>query len=232
VSACLARATTRDPSAVTAFANLALVHLRDYRFGVSGQPGSRDALDTAYRMATRAVDIKPDSAFAQLALQQVLLAKGDIARATIASDNAFRLNPNDSSVAFGHAWLLIMTGRTDQGVELLNQNAAATPTNWLTYRLLMALGCYLEGDLQAAAAESTQIAIPTFPPGLLLDAIVATKSGDHARTRGDVAMLSQFYPAWHDDPRTSLARLLPDHAMVERIAADFENAMAASVAAQ
>jgi tetratricopeptide (TPR) repeat protein len=232
VSECLVRASTRDAPPVTVFADLALVYLRNYRFGISGQPGDPGMLDNAYRMATRAVDIKPDSAFAQLALQGVLLAKGDTARAIVAGDEAFRLNPNDSTVAFGRAWLLVMTGRVDQGVALLNQNAGSTPTEWLGYRLLTALGYYLEGDLKTAAAESAQIADPAFPPGLLLDAVVADKTGDRARARRDVAMLAQFYPAWHDNPRASLARLLPDRAMSDRIAGDFESAVATSVAAQ
>lgn len=228
VSDCLVRASAQYPAAVSVFADLAFVYLRNYQFGISSQPGDRSMLDNAYRMAAHAAEIKPNSAFAQLALQEALLAKGDIAQAKIAGDNSFQLNPNNSAVAFGHAWLLIMTNRIDEGVALLSQNAAETSNNWIGYHLLMALGCYLKGDLKTAAVETRRIASPFFPPGLLLDAIVASKAGERARAQGDISMLDQFYPAWRENPRASVARLMPDPAMAERIAADFEAAAATS----
>lgn len=46
-----------------------------------------------------------------------------------------------------------------------------------------ALGYYLKDDLTAAAAESRQIANPFFPPGLMLDALIADRVGDRARNR-------------------------------------------------
>ena len=228
VSECLVRASTRKAPSVTVFADLAFVYLRNYRFGISGEPADSGMLDSAYRMAERAVDIKPNSAFAQLALQDVFLAKGDIARATIAGDNSFSLNPNNAAIAFGHAWLLILTGRIDQGVALLDQNSTETPNSSIGYHLLMALAYYLKDDLNTAAAESAQIASPFFPPGLLLDALVADRLGDGRRARQDVAMLTQFYPAWRNNPAASVARFIPDRAVADRLAADFESAVTAS----
>jgi adenylate cyclase len=226
VQDCLMHASTRDPADVTVFADLAFVYLRNYRFGISSPPGDRTMLDNAYAMATRAADIKPNSAFAQYVLQEVLLAKGDIARAKIADDNAFRLNPNDRAVVFGHATFLILTGDIDAGLALLKQNASTTPNSWIGYHLLMALGYFLKGDFQKAATESAQIASPFFPPGLVLDALVADKTGDLARAQQDIAMLSQFYPAWRANIRANVARFLPDPDMAKRITTDFQTAVA------
>jgi adenylate cyclase len=226
VQDCLMHASTREPADVTVFADLAFVYLRNYRFGISSPPGDRTMLDNAYAMATRAADIKPNSALAQYVLQQVLLAKGDIARAKIADDNAFRLNPNDRAVVFGHATFLILTGDVDAGLGLLKQNTSTTPNSWIGYHLLMALGYYLKGDFQKAATESAQIASPFFPPGLVLDALVADKTGDLARAQQDIAMLSQFYPAWRANVRANVARFLPDADMANRVTDDFEGAIA------
>jgi adenylate cyclase len=226
---CLAHASEEEPHAVTVFADLAFVYLRNYRFGIAASPGDPAMLEDAYAMAARAVDIKPESAFAQYALGAVLLARGDIARAKIASDKSYRLNPDNGAIAFGHATILVLTGENDAGLALLNKSSAKSPNSWIGYHLLMALGCYLKGELKTAGAESGQIANPFFPPGLVIDALVANKAGDRARAQQDIAMLYQFYPAWHEHFRASVGRYLPDSAMADHIAADFKAAAADTV---
>jgi tetratricopeptide (TPR) repeat protein len=223
---CLVSASERMPPAATVFADLAFVYLRNYRFGIADPPAEPTMLDNAYAAAARAVDIKPESAFAQYALGSVLLAKGDIARAKIASDKSYRLNPDDGAVAFGRATTLVMTGEIDAGLALLDRNAVKSPNSWIGYHLVKALGCYLKGDFKAAGAESRQIAKPFFPPGLALDTLIADKAGDRARAQQDIAMLYQFYPAWHDHFRASVGRYLPESAMADRVAADFKAAAA------
>jgi len=220
---CLVQASERTPPAVTVFADLAFVYLRNYRFGVVAAPGDPTMLDNAYAMAARAVDIKPESAFAQYALGAVLLAKGDIAQAKIASEKSYALNPDNGAVAFGRAMMLVLTGDVDAGLALLDKNAVKSSNSWIGYHVFKALGCYLKGDLKAAGAESRQIANPFFPPGLMLDGLIADKSGDRARAQQDIAMLYQFYPAWRQNFRASVSRYLPEP-MAERLAADFNAA--------
>lgn len=222
---CLLRASERTPPSVTVLADLAFVYLRNYRFGIAVAPGDPAMLDNAYAMAARAVDVKPESAFAQYALGAVLLAKGDVARAKIASEKSYALNPDDSAVAFGRATMLILTGEVDAGLALLNKNAVKSPNSWIGYHLLMALGSYLNGDLKTAFTESRQIANPFFPPGLMLDALIADRAGDRAHAQQDISMLYQFYPAWRRDFRASVGRYLPEP-MATRIATDFKAAAA------
>jgi adenylate cyclase len=223
---CLVRASAEEPASVSVFVDLARVTLRAYRMGIVGAPGDGASLEAAYRMAERAADIKPNSANAQDALQDILLVKGDIARAKIAGDRAYRLNPYDPAIVFGHAMLLILTGQVDDGMALLDKNSAKSPAGWIGYHMLMALGSYLKGDFNTASTEARQIASPTFPPGLVLDALAASKIGDLARAQQDIAMLHQFYPAWDGNIRASVARFLPEPAMAQRIAADFTAAVA------
>jgi adenylate cyclase len=225
VSDCLQQASERTPPSVTAFADLAFVFLRNYRFGIATAPGDPAMLDNAYAMAARAVDIRPDSAFAQYALSAALLAKGDVARAKIASEKSYALNPDDGAVAFGRATVLILTGEVDAGLALLNKASVKSPNSWVGYHLLMALGSYLKGDLKTARAESREVANPLYPPGLMLDALIAARAGDRAHAQQDIAMLYQFYPAWRQDFRASVGRYLPEP-MAGRIAADFKVAAA------
>jgi adenylate cyclase len=225
VRECLVQASERTPASVTALADLAFVYLRNYRFGVAMAPGDSTMLDNAYAMAARAVDIRPDSAFAQYALGAVLLAKGNVAQAKIASEKSYALNPDDGAVAFGRATVLVLTGEVDAGLALLNKNSVKSPNSWIGYHLLMALGSYLKGDLKTAGAASREVANPLFPPGLMMDALIAVKAGDRAHAQQDIAMLYQFYPAWRQDFRSSVGRYLPEP-MADRIAADFRAAAA------
>lgn len=223
---CLVSASQKAAPDASVFADLAFVYLRNYRFGIGAPPGDPATLDNAYAMAARAVDIKPESAFSQYALAAVLLAKGNIEAAKVASDKSYQLNPNDGAVGFGRATMLLLTGDVDAGLALLDKNAVKSPNSWFGYHLLKALGSYLKGDINAAAAESRQISNPFFAPGLMLDALIADKAGDRARSQQDIAMLYQFYPAWRDQFPAAISHYLPEKAMADRIAADFKAAAA------
>ncbi len=223
---CLQSASQKATPDAAVFADLAFVYLRNYRFGIGAPPGDPATLDNAYAMAARAVDIKPESAFSQYALAAVLLAKGNIEAAKVASDKSYQLNPNDGAIGFGRATMLVLTGDVDAGLALLDKNAVKSPNSWFGYHLLKALGSYLKGDINTAAAESRQISNPFFAPGLMLDALIADKAGDRARAQQDIAMLYQFYPAWRDQFPAAISRYLPEKAMADRVAADFKAAAA------
>ena len=226
VENCLVHATSEQPPAVSVFVALARLYLRNYRFGIVGQPGDRAMLDRASQMARRAIELKPNSALAEYALQDVLLAQGDLARAKAAGDASLRLNPYDGSVIFGHAYLLIMLGQLDEGIALLRENSARTATTWIGYHLVLGLASYLKGDLKAATIDTSQIASPYLPPGLVLDALVASKSGDPLRAHQDIATLYRAHPSWRENFRANVALFLPDPVMVDRITTDFAAAAA------
>ena len=218
---CLERATADSPPLVGVFVKLARLYCRDYQIGANGQPGNRATLDRAYRMAVRAIDIKPNSAAAQFAMAEVLLARGDVEQAKIAEDNALRLNPYDNAVIYGHASLLILTGKIDEGLAALRENTNKKTVVWTSHHFLVALGSYLKGDLTAAEMETSQIDNANFPPGLMLDAIIAANNKDGPRARHDIALLYAKNPSWRNDPRANISYFLPDHDMASRIGDDF-----------
>jgi tetratricopeptide (TPR) repeat protein len=218
---CLERATANNPPFVGVFVKLARLYFRDYQIGASGQAGDRATLDRAYRMAARAIDINPNSAAAQFAMGEILLARGDFEQAKVAEDNALRLNPYDNAVIYGDAALLILTGQLDEGLAVLRQNTNKKTAVWAGHHFLVALGSYLKGNITTAAIEAGQIANANFPPGLVLDAIIAANNKDRPRARYDIALLYGKNPTWRNDPRANIGYFLPDRDMANRIGEDF-----------
>ena len=224
---CLEHAAAGSHPPVDIFVRLARLYAWDYEVGGAGGPaGDRATLDRAYQMALRAVDAKPTSAGAQFAMEQVLLARGDFEQAKIAGENALSLNPYDNSVIFGHAARLILTGQIDEGIAALRQNTNKKTAVWTGHHFLLALGSYLKDDLTTADIEAGQIASENFAPGLMLDAIVASKNGNRPRARQDIELLYAKYPSWRTDPRANIGYFLPDHDMANRIGEDFAAAAA------
>jgi hypothetical protein len=154
-------------------------------------------------------------------MEQVLLTLGDFDQAKVAGENALSLNPYDNAVIFGHAARLILTGQIDEGMAALRQNTNKKTAVWVGHHFMLALGSYLKGDLTTAEVEAGQIANENFPPGLMLDAIVASNNKDRPRARHDVEVLYAKHRSWRDNPRANIGYFLPDHDMADRIGDDF-----------
>jgi adenylate cyclase len=220
---CLEHATAESRPLDGVFVKLARLYVSDYQFGGAGGPaGNRAALDRAYQMAVRAVDIKPTSAVAQYAMEQVLLARRDFEHAKVAGENALSLNPYDNAVIFGHAARLILTGQIDEGMAALRQNTNKKTAVWTGHHFLLALGSYLKDDLATAEMEVSQISNENFPPGLMLDALVAAHNKNRLRARHDIEVLYAKYPSWRDDARANIGYFLPGRDMADRIGNEFD----------
>jgi adenylate cyclase len=220
---CLEHATAESHPLDGVFVKLARLYVSDYQFGGAGGPaGNRAALDRAYQMAVRAVDIKPTSAVAQFAMEQVLLARRDFEQAKVAGENALSLNPYDNAVIFGRAARLILTGQIDEGMAALRQNTNKKSAVWTGHHFLLALGSYLKDDLATAEMEISQISNENFPPGLMLDALVAAHNKNRLRARHDIEVLYAKYPSWRDDAHANIGYFLPDHDMADSIGNEFE----------
>jgi tetratricopeptide (TPR) repeat protein len=220
---CLEHATAESHPLVGVLVKLARLYACDYEFGDAGGPaGNRAALDRAYQMAVRAVDIKPTSAAAQFAMEQVLLARGDFEQAKVAGENALSLNPYDNGIIFGHAAQLILTGQIDEGLAALRQNTNKKTAVWTGHHFLVALGSYLKDDLATADMEVSQIANENFSPGLMLDALVASHNKNRLRARHDIEVLYAKYPSWRNDARANIGYFLPDGDMADRIGNEFD----------
>ena len=224
---CLQRATETSPAWVSGFSLLGRLYLRQYQLGIVGPPGDAEVLDAALKTVQRAIEVKPASAVAQFMLQDVLLAGGDIPGARAAGEKSVRFNPNDRSVVFGYAFMLIMLGEVDEGVTLIKKVMTDNPIVPARYYFVMGLVAYLKGDLAAATEQASRITNDRYPPALMLRFLVAAKNGDHEQARKTVERLYAANPSWREDFRAAIGRFLPKTAPTERIVADFEMAAAA-----
>ena len=103
----------------------------------------------------------------------------------------------------------------------MRQNTNKKTAVWTVHRFLLALCSYLKNDFAAADFEASQVANENFPPGLMLDALVAANNKNRLRARHDVGLLFAKYPSWRNDPRANIGYLLPDRDMANRIGEDF-----------
>jgi len=219
--ACLERASITTPEWVMPYAQLAHLHLRDYQFGIVGPPGDRETLRRALDVVHRAIEIRPNSAFAQAILQDVLVARGDIAGAKIAGETAIALNPSHPSIVYSYATLLLALGEIDEGMAIVRKIIVGNPIVPRRYHFLAALAAYFKGDLSTAATEVDRDQNTYFPSGLVLRAIVDARNGNRLRARQAIELLREKHPDWRGDIRNNLARIFPRSALIDRMASDF-----------
>ena len=115
-------------------------------------------------------------------------------------------------------------GETERGLKILAQSAdhAVVRPSWHHFYLF--LGNYLTGDVAGATFHADQMANDAYPHGLVARALVAMRNGDQARQQRALRLLVGLRPAWRDDARGELARLIPSKEIVERLARDIDAA--------
>jgi hypothetical protein len=84
----------------------------------------------------------------------------------------------------------------------------------------MSIGSYLSGDFATAARYDIATMTDTFPPGFVASALVAARTGNHARARQAVDRLVALQPAWRERPRQELEKIFHATWMVDRLARD------------
>ena len=220
VRGCLEQAIARDPSFVNGYVVLARVYQREYQFGADNQ----SALDRAFALAMRAVELRPNSARVQLLLMDLNAARGDLTAARAAGEKSIALNPNDAVVVFHYASHLIVTGEIERGSAILRQIAAESPVRPTRFEFSQFLAAYLTGDVAAASYHAAQMTTPTFTLGHLARTLAAVRADNLAAAQQSAERLVALQPAWKSDPRGQLRKFFPTPKIVDQIAADLAQA--------
>jgi len=228
--ACLERLTAIDKGFADGFSYLAALLNREYLYGFGTNAADPRVLDRALALARHGIELNPASARAYQVLSTVLFSRGETKEAFAAVERAMALNPYDLVILGEYGGRLVTAGEVERGLKILAQAAEYGTVRPSWHHFYLFLGNYVSGDFAEAAFQADQMANDAYPHGLVARALIASHNGDVARTQRALRLLVGLRPAWRDDARGELARLIPAKDIVERLAHDLEAAGLRTVA--
>jgi adenylate cyclase len=116
---CFDNAISLDPGSAEALGWSAWIHIMDIIMGFSGDRAS--SLTFAYSNARNAIAIDPYSEIGHWALAATLSTDGDFDHAFAEYDKALEINPNNTDLLVTKGGQLSISGRFDEGIELILQ---------------------------------------------------------------------------------------------------------------
>lgn len=103
-----------------------------------------------YDLARRAVDLDPNNFMAYHALGRVLMFNGSVEDATHAFQRGVELNPSSAIVANGLAVSLILAGKTDEALEILERLERIDPVKHFDLQWNKAWALWQSGECESA----------------------------------------------------------------------------------
>jgi tetratricopeptide (TPR) repeat protein len=213
-----------DPNFALGFPYLAAIYAREHMTGLGMRPDDPPALDRALKAARRGIELRPQSARAYHILFIVLFLRGEIDAAMAAAEKAIALNRYDILIMADYGGRLIMAGEVDGGMDILRgavEFGAILPS-WNHFYLFV--GHYMRGDLVEARYQASQLTNETHVYGQLARALVAFSERQREETRRALRAILSLQPAWRDDPRGEIGKLITAPAIVDRLAGDLSAA--------
>ena len=142
------RALELDPDFATAYANLALSYMYEYE---SDWADARlEALDHAYKLAQRAVELDRANSIAWLALAWAQLSRDQHELARIAIERAIALNPNDYDILCIKGWCLALSGDPAECIACMNEAIRVNPFAPVDCLIAMGIAEYTARHYEAA----------------------------------------------------------------------------------
>lgn len=173
----LERAVAQEPDYAEAHACLSLVHANAYRFRHSIGGGEPDQRGRALALATRAVELAPNSSWARYALGLAHWFSGDAAAGLSALETGHALNPNDTTILADLGQRYAMLARWDEAVPMLEESYATNPAQPGSYRIGLFLWHFAHGRFAEALAEARQVEAPQVLYGHVAVAMAAAALG-------------------------------------------------------
>jgi tetratricopeptide (TPR) repeat protein len=221
---CLERLTEVDKSFADGFSYLAVLLNREFLYGFGRNAADARVLDRALALARRGIELRPASARAYQVLSAILFSRGETKEAFATVERAISLNEYDLIILGEYGGRLVTVGEIDRGLKILAQSAEYGTVRPSWHHFYLFLGNYVRNNFAEAGFHADQMANDAYPHGLVARALVAMHNGDHARQQRALRLLVGLRPAWRDDARGELGRLIPDKDIVERLARDLETA--------
>jgi adenylate cyclase len=209
--------TARDPNFAGGLSLLAALYGREHMAGFGARPGDKSALDRALKAARRGIELRPQSARGYHILFAILFYRGEKEAAIQAAEKAIALNPYDILITTEYGGRLIYCGEIDRGMEILRAAVGfgAILPAWCHFSLFV--GHYMRGDLAEARYHAGQMTTETYVYGQLARALIAGHDGNIEEAHRAKRAIFALQPAWKDDPRAGIGKLINAPAIVDRL---------------
>jgi tetratricopeptide (TPR) repeat protein len=209
-----------DPNFANGFLLLAVFYSREYLVGFGARPGESPPLDRALKAARRGIELRPQSARAYHLLFSMLFLRGEKEAGIVAAQKASALNPYDVLIPTELGARLIYCGDIDRGMAILRDaiGFGAVLPSWSHFALFV--GHYMRGEIAEARYHASQLTSETYVYGQLARALIAHADGEATETRRAVQTILSLQPAWGEDPRREIGRLVNASAIADRLAGD------------
>jgi tetratricopeptide (TPR) repeat protein len=216
----LERLVELDPNFAGGFTVLAAFYGREHFIDFGTRNDEPPALDRALKAARRGAELRPQSSRAYHVLFTILFLRGEKEGAIAAAEHAIALNPYDALAMSEFGGRLIYCGEIDRGLEILRESVGLTPVLPAWSHFALFVGHYMRGDLTQARFHASQMTNETYVYGQLARALIAHADGDAAEAQRAVQAIVALQPAWHDNARREIGKLVSASAIADRLAAD------------
>jgi len=221
VRAGLERLTALDPNFSAGFSLLAALYGREYMTGFGARPGDTPPLERAVKAARRGIELRPQNARGYHILFAILFFRGEKEAAIAAAEKAIALNPYDVLITAEFGGRLIYAGEVDRGMSILHDAVGfgAILPSWSHFALFV--GHYVRGEMVEARSQASQLTSETYVYGLFARALIARLDRDQAEfDRARQAILA-LQPAWGENHRKEIGKVIIAPAIADRLAAGF-----------
>jgi adenylate cyclase len=190
----LERAVATEPHYAKAFACLSLVYSNAFRFRHPEGAPDGDPLERALALATRAVELAPNSSWARYALGLARWFEGNLSAALEALQTGRALNPNDTTILADLGQRYAMLARWDEAVPLLEESYALNPVPPGGYRIGLFLYHFAHGRFREALAEARRVDAPQVLYGHVAVAAAAAELGLEAEAASALSAILAIDP--------------------------------------
>lgn len=170
----LEKAIRLDPNYAEAYALLANVYLAEYRFDANPRP---DPIGRALKMALKATQLDPQSAYAHCWLAIVHYFQKDNGKFEAEAQRALDLNPNDPEILAEAGHYLSYMGEFARGIELSKRAILLNPLHPGWYHFSYARMHYHQRRYEDMLVDVQRISMPNFYWTHLLNAAALGQLG-------------------------------------------------------
>ena len=193
---CLEAVLERDPTYVDALAALSYVYGDGYSMGLARDIKDVDPIARSFELASRAVELNPNSATAHRALALAYFYRQDTVGFAEHASRALSLNPHAPQTLGQIGSYFVFMGEGLRGVELLQKAFALNPDLPDWYNLAFALERQAVSDYENALIYARKVKDPYNPNGFLNRVMILAELGRLDEARSDRESFDALWPGY------------------------------------